>query len=148
MCISQGCLKLQNLWNESIYLKGIYWNDFCSPANPIIASYEWELQESSSFSVPQGWVSLLVFCVNWTPEEASSNLCAGKVCASGQRTKEHFLLPASLYRPPGEGVAQIKGVSQDLDPKLTSFSLKIRIKDMLSSCLKIWVTGVPSIAGL
>jgi hypothetical protein len=43
-------------------------------------------------------------CVNWDPEEVSSNRCAGS------KSKEPFLFPLSLCRLPEEGVDRIKGV--------------------------------------
>ena len=34
-------------------------------------------RESSSCSVPQGWVSQLLFCISWNPEEIGSNASEG-----------------------------------------------------------------------
>lgn len=37
------------------------------------ASHKWKVQESSSFSVQQGWGSQLVFCICWNTEEVGSD---------------------------------------------------------------------------
>ena len=68
---------------------------------------------------------------------------------------EPFLLSLSLCRPPAEGMAQIKGVPQDMDQNC----MLIWVKNMchptsrtgekfVTSSLEAWVIGVPSIFGL
>lgn len=111
----------------------IYWKDLQAAVQLIQQSLaEHKVQESSSFSVPRGWVSQLIICICWDPREVGSNASEGTdVLARPRRRRrrnEPFLLPFSLHRLPEKGVAQIKGVSS---------RLKIQIKGMLSSNLKI-----------
>jgi len=54
-------------------------------------------------------------CINCNSEEVGSNRYAGKVSARQQKTNQPFLLSLSLHRSPVKGMAQIKGVPQDLD---------------------------------
>lgn len=54
-CTSQGSLESERIWNES-------------------------LQESSSLSVPHGWVSQLVSCICWDPEEVESSASGEWMC--------------------------------------------------------------------
>lgn len=64
---------------------------------------------------PQGWMSQLVFNTCWNSEEVGSNVSEGlasKARASRHRAKASFSM--SLYRLPAEGVAQMKGVSFQL----------------------------------
>lgn len=90
---------------------------------PTIATHEWKDQESSSFSVPQGRVSQLVFCLCWDPKEVSSNAREGVdvLTRQGQAVEQSFLLPLSLYTCPPKSVAQIK---------------------FMHSCLKFWMKGM------
>ena len=50
----------------------------------------------------------LVISISWNLEGVGSNRCVGKEVQAGKQAA--FLLSLSLYRPPAEGVAQIKGV--------------------------------------
>lgn len=64
-CISQGSLESQNLWDVSLYVGNLLeWFTVCSPTNATIGSCEWEVQESSSYSVLQGYVFPLLFCIS------------------------------------------------------------------------------------
>ena len=64
----------------------------CSPANPTMASYEQKVKEHSSFSVPQGWVSQLIFSMCWNPEEVGSNASEVKdaITKQGQTDNEQI----------------------------------------------------------
>ena len=102
-CISQG----HRNYGMPLYIKGKYCNDLQFVVQ-LTQQWEWEVQESSSCSVPRLQVFQLVFCIRWNPEEVGSNRSSGKC----KETKKNgpFLFPLSLCRPPAEGVAQIKGV--------------------------------------
>ena len=99
-----------------LYMKGIYWDDFQVSVQLILtmAHCEEQIQESNSCSVPQGWVSQMVLCICWNPEEVGSSASerVDVLVKQGQVGKEQNL-PSSMsfYRLPAEGVAQIKGLS-------------------------------------
>lgn len=63
-------------------------------------------------------MSQLVFYMCWNLKEADSNASEGKGCADKERASrvknKPFLLLLFLYRLPGEGMAQIKGVPPSL----------------------------------
>ena len=73
-----------------------------------MACGEQKVQEPSSCSVPQGWVSQLVLHLCWNPIEEGSSAREGMDVLAGKEQK----LPASelLYRLPAERV-NIKGIS-------------------------------------
>ena len=72
----------------------------------------WKVQESSSCSVPQDWMSQLIFYVCWNLEEVGSNGSGGDVLAIWQQAgKEQKLLSSMLlYRLQEEGMSHIKGM--------------------------------------
>lgn len=102
----------------------IYWNDtVCNLDNPTMANCEQKVQESSSCSAPQGWMSQLIFLL---PKEVGSKVSEGWMCqqGEGQSAKSKCsLLLCFLYKLPAEGIVHIKGIS---------FHLKIWFK---SPCL-------------
>ena len=48
-------------------------------------------------------------CFSWNPKGVGTSRCAGSKYKQAKKN-ELFLFPLSLYRPPAEGMAQIKGV--------------------------------------
>ena len=93
-CLSQDSLESPNLWDVSLYWGNLFWwFTVCSTTNPTMVSCEWEVQESSSCSVPQSSLFQLVFY-----RSRFQQIC-WQVSASRWKM--------SLWP---EGVAQIKGV--------------------------------------
>ncbi|XP_055455212.1 uncharacterized protein LOC129670686 [Psammomys obesus] len=58
----------------------------CSPADRTVASCEQKVQEFSCCSIPQGWLSQLVFCICWIPK---------KLPAEGVAQVKELLIPTS-----------------------------------------------------
>jgi hypothetical protein len=145
------------IWEIAYIWNLLQWLTGCSLT---MSSCEWEVQDSSSCSVPQSWVSQLVICVSWNPKDVGSNASEGMdVLAKWGQAGEEGTTP-SFSRCLYLGLQQIKGMPQDLDwrhvsihiksiippqdlePRPVSSSLKIQTKSMLSFCLKICFTGV------
>ena len=65
-------------------------------------------------------MSQLAIYISWNPEEVGSNRCAGKVCASRQRTNPSF------FRCP------YVGLQQKVWPRL-----KVRLRSDLKVCVDL-----------
>lgn len=107
-----------------------------------MASYEQKVKERCSFSVPQGWVSQLIFSMCWNPEDVGSNASEGKdaLTKQGQTGKEQiFFISLCSRRKCGPSCLPvclniwIKGVC------LPESRSKLRA---VSSHCKIWIKGM------
>ena len=74
--ISQGSLESENLWNECVCL--LKWLTDCNPTNQAMTSCEWEVQKSSSCSIPHWYIFQLVLCITQNPKEVDSSEYAGQ----------------------------------------------------------------------
>lgn len=91
-----------------MYIKreGIYCNDLQATVQLIQQWLSVNGEFKSLALVPQGWVSQLVLCVCWNPEEVATNAREGAdVLARGGQTGREQQLPSSLFlcRLPEEG---------------------------------------------
>jgi hypothetical protein len=61
-----------------------------------MGSCEWEIHESSSCSVPLGYVFQLI-CIRWDSEEVGSIRCAGKQVKADGRKEEGSSLSSIVF---------------------------------------------------